>query len=183
MKFEDLMLDRAETVAEQAALLNNRLIALRRTNRQEIINTFDREEHRLEHVTWVGGVKFINDSKSCTPNATYYSFEKVKNELVWIAGGNNSKIDYSDLIGQISRRVNTLVCIGKDNRKLFETFSGIITDIVEEQDMEEAVMRAYYAAKNNDAGTVLLSTACEPDELYPNYQARGNEFKKAIAQL
>ena len=181
MRFEDLMLDRAETVAEQAAILNNKLIATRRANRQEIINGFDREEHRLEHVTWFGGVNFINDSKSCTPNATYYSFEAVKNELVWIAGGNDQNLNYMELIGHVSQRVKTLICIGKNNKKLFETFSGIVPNIQEEEDMEDAVRTAFYAAERGN--TVLLSTACECDELYPDYQTRGKAFKKAIAQL
>jgi len=183
MKFEDLMLDRAETVAAEAAFLKNKLIAVRRQNRQEIVNGFDREEHRLEHVTWFGGVNFINDSKSCSLNATYYSFETVKNNLVWIAGGNDQGVNYMELIGHISNRVKALVCIGKDNTKLIETFYDVIPKIHQERNMEDAVRRAFYAATEEQTNTVLLSTACHCDELYPDYQTRGKEFKRAIAQL
>ena len=214
MRFEDLMLDRAGTVAEEAAILKtNKLIELRRSNYKDILNRLgseensvenlvkldkekhsfedviksEREEHRLEHVTWYGGVNFINDSKSRTTNATYYSLETVNKNLVWIAGGDTQNVNYSELIGHVSKRVKTIVCIGKDNRKLIETFSGIVP-IKEAEDMESAVRTAYYEAvkaeyADETGKTVILSPACECDELYQDYQTRGTEFKRAIAQL
>lgn len=181
MRIEDLMIDRSQTVAEQAAILQNKLIAIRTSNRREIVSQFDKEEHRLEHVTQYQGVNFINDSRSCTVNATYYSFETIKNDVIWVAGGNDTEINYTELIGHVSQKVKTLVCIGENNQKLIETFSNYIESIYEEDEMEAAVRKAFYSAKRGDI--VLLSTGCACDKLYPDYKVRGTAFKKAIAQL
>jgi len=208
LKFEDLMTDRSETVAEEAALLENRMIAIRTANRREIVRQFDRlgkdekvkrlnledllgiaekvdafdkEEHRLEHVTQFRGVNFINDSKSCNVNATYFSLEKMKSEVVWIAGGNDVSVNYKELLISISQKVSTLICIGNDNRKLVETFIDYIPTVCERKNMESAVRTAFYSTQKG--ATVLLSPSCACDELYADYQTRGTAFKRAVAQL
>ena len=181
MKWQDLLIDKADTGAEQAAMLENRLISLRSANRQQMVSRFDKEEHRLEHVTHFQGVYFVDDSMACSVNATYYSFETIKSPVIWIAGGNDTHTNYMELIGHVSQKVKRLICIGNNNDKLVETFSKYIPEIQECKDMEDAVRIAFYAADRRNI--VLLSPACECDSLYPDYQTRGNTFKKAIAQL
>ena len=181
MKWEDLIMDKSQTVAEQAAILENKLVSIRNTNRQEIVSRFDKEEHRLEQVTQFQGVYFINDSMACSVNATYYTFETMQSPVVWIAGGNDTNANYMELIGYVSQKVKKLICIGNDNNRLAQAFSKYIPEIIECKDMEDAVRTAFYAAEKRNI--VLLSPACECDELYSDYQARGNAFKKAIAQL
>lgn len=181
MSFEDLMIDKSQTVAEEAAFLKNKLISVRTANRQEIVNRFDMDEHRLEHVTQFRGVNFINDSKACTSNATYYSFETLKSNIVWIAGGDDSLLNYTEIAGHVFNKVKALVCIGNNNQKLRESFFDYIQEIHEHKNMEDAVRAAFYAAERGD--TVLLSAGCECDELYSDYEERGTAFRKAIAQL
>ena len=205
LKFEDLMTDRSETIADEAISLVNRMIDIRTANRREIVkelgktekakrfdladllniveknDKFDKEEHRLEHVTQFRGVNFINDSKACNVNATYFSFEKMKSNVVWIAGGNDMSVNYRELLVSISQKVKTLICIGNDNRKLVETFIDYIPIIRERKNMEDAVRTAFYSTEKGS--TILLSPSCDCDELYPNYQSRGNAFKRAVAQL
>ena len=210
MRFEDLMVDVPQILAEQetATLLENKMISIRTANRREIVKQFDRfdkvektkkldladllamvekvdnfdkEEHRLEHVKQFQGVNFVNDSKACSVNATYFSMEKMKSDVVWIAGGNDISVNYRELLISISQKVKTLICIGKDNRKLVETFFDYIPTIREQKNMEDAVRTAFYSTQKG--ATVLLSPCCDCDELYANYQMRGTAFKKAIAQL
>jgi UDP-N-acetylmuramoylalanine--D-glutamate ligase len=47
--------------------------------------------------------------------------------------------------------------------------------------MEEAVQTAYYMGNNGDA--VLLSPGCPSFDLFENYEARGNAFRKAVKNL
>jgi len=210
MRFEDLMVDVPQIVAEQeiATQLEDRMIAIRTANRREIVKQFDRldkvektkkldladllglvekidkfdkEEHRLEYVKQFRGVNFINDSKACSVNATYFSLEKMKSDVVWIAGGNDVSVNYKELLISISPKVKTLICIGKNNQKLVETFFDYIPVIREQKNMEDAVRTAFYSTQKG--ATVLLSPSCDCDELYADYQMRGTAFKKAIAQL
>jgi UDP-N-acetylmuramoylalanine--D-glutamate ligase len=181
-KLEELMINHEQTIAEQAAILGSRLVAIRTANRQEIVNRFDTEDnHRMEQVTRFRGVYFIDDSRACSVNSTYYSLETIKSNIIWMAGGRDVDTNYLELIGYVSQKVKTLICIGKNNQKLIKTFQPYIADIHERQDMEDAVRAAFYSAEKGDV--VLLSAGCDCDELYANYQTRGNTFKKAIAQL
>ncbi|MDR0368620.1 MAG: hypothetical protein LBH82_05715 [Bacteroidales bacterium] len=181
MKWEDLLTDRSQTVAEQAAIQQNRLIAIRNTNRQEIVDRFDKEAHRLEQIALFQGVFFVDDSMACSVNATYYSFETINNPIIWLAGGNDENTNYLELIGPVSQKVKMLICIGQDNEKLAAAFFGYVPEIRACKNMEDAVQAAFNAAEKRDM--VLLSPACECDELYPDYQSRGDTFKKAVIKL
>jgi UDP-N-acetylmuramoylalanine--D-glutamate ligase len=182
MKFEDLMIDRSQAMAEQAEILENRLIAIRNRDRQQnAARVIEQDMHRREAVTRFQGVNFINDSKSESINATYFSLKTISNDIVWIAGGRDEQTNYRELADLVSQKVKALICIGKDNTRLIDAFADIVPLIYQCNDMEEAVRRAFYAAKQGD--TVLLSAASPCDNNFENYQERGNAFKKAIAQL
>jgi UDP-N-acetylmuramoylalanine--D-glutamate ligase len=103
------------------------------------------------------------------------------NDIVWIAGGKDELTNYQELVNLVSRRVKALICIGKDNSQLIKTFEPHIPLILQCRNMDEAVRKAFYAAEQGS--TVLLSTASPCDNSFEDYQARGNAFKKAIAQL
>ena len=47
--------------------------------------------------------------------------------------------------------------------------------------MEEAVKKAYELAKDGDV--VLLSPGCASWDMYPNFEARGLDFKENIYKL
>jgi len=47
--------------------------------------------------------------------------------------------------------------------------------------MEDAVFKAYHAAKPDDI--VLLSPACASFDMYNNYAQRGEDFCRAVANL
>ena len=181
MKWEDLIMNNSQTVADQAAILENKLVSIRNANRQEIVKRFDKEEHRLEQVTQYQGVYFVNDSMASSVNATYYTLETIQNQIIWIAGGNDMNTNYLELIAHVSQKVKKIICIGASNKKLIDAFSAYISDIETCTDMEDAVRIAFYAAEKRD--TILLSPACECDDLYADYQTKGNAFKKAISQL
>ena len=182
MKFEDLTVERPWAMVEQAEVLENRLVAIRNKDRvQNAQKMIEQDAHKREYVTRFRGVNFVDDSKSETVNATYFSLETVSSSIVWIAGGDDKQTNYEELSSPVSQRVKALVCIGKDNTCLMKTFKSQIPIIYQCGNMDEAVRKAFYAAKQGD--TVLLSTAAPCDNRFKNYLERGEAFKKAIAQL
>lgn len=54
-------------------------------------------------------------------------------------------------------------------------------EIVESNNMDEAVRSAYFLAAKGD--TVLLSPACASFDLFKNYEERGRKFKEAVRNL
>lgn len=56
-----------------------------------------------------------------------------------------------------------------------------INNISKVEDMEAAVKKAYEIAESGDV--VLLSPACASWDMYPNFEARGLDFKENIYKL
>ena len=52
---------------------------------------------------------------------------------------------------------------------------------IDNVNMEEAVKKAYELAKDGDV--VLLSPGCASWDMYPNFEARGLDFKENIYKL
>jgi UDP-N-acetylmuramoylalanine--D-glutamate ligase len=100
---------------------------------------------------------------------------------VWIVGGVDKGNDYSELLDLVKEKVKAIICLGVDNQKLIETFSGTIETIVEARSAMEAVAYGYRLAKKDE--TVLLSPACASFDLFENYEDRGNQFKEAVRSL
>jgi UDP-N-acetylmuramoylalanine--D-glutamate ligase len=176
MNIEELLVKQTQTVG---SINENNLVFVRNKNLQAILNRFDKEEHRLETVTKFQGITFINDAKATSINATYYSFETIKQKIIWITQGKN--IDYNELFDFISKKVKAIVCIGNENKKLIQTFSTVISTIYEKKNMEDAVFTAFYAAEPDD--TILFSPAYKNEDENENFKKLGLDFKNAIAQL
>ena len=100
---------------------------------------------------------------------------------VWIAGGQDKGNDYARLRDMARNKVKVLICMGVDNTKLVESFTGVIPFIYSTDSMEEAVAKAATVAKRGDA--VLLSPACASFDLFRNYEERGRMFKEQVLNI
>ena len=138
-------------------------------------------EHRLEMVTRVKGVDYINDSKATNVNSCWYALQSVNTPLVLILGGTDKGNDYSEIESLVKKKVHTLVFLGVDNSKLHEFFDGKVSFIEDAGSMEEAVAKAYNLAKKGD--TVLLSPCCASFDLFNSYEDRGERFKTCVRNL
>ena len=158
-----------------------RILEIRKEIVRESLEDFVNVEHRLEFVAKVHGIEFINDSKATNVNSTWFALESMENPTVWIVGGVDKGNDYSQLIDLVKEKVKAIICLGVDNKKLIETFSGVVDSIVEARSAMEAVAYGYRIAKKDE--TVLLSPACASFDLFENYEDRGNQFKDAVRAL
>ena len=169
------------TYNSMAAGLAGMVLNIRNEKIRESLSDFQGVEHRLEHFLKVHGIAFVNDSKATNVNSTWYALESLNRPIVWIAGGVDKGNDYESLKQVVEKKVKAIVCLGTDNKKMIRAFSDIVPDILETQDMKEAVRSAYYLAK--DGETVLLSPACASFDLFENYEDRGRQFKIAVREL
>jgi UDP-N-acetylmuramoylalanine--D-glutamate ligase len=182
MSIHDLALKgRHNTQNSLASGIASRILEIRKEVVRESLEDFVNVEHRLEFVAKVHGIEFINDSKATNVNSTWYALETMDKPTVWIVGGVDKGNDYSELLDLVKDKVKAIICLGLDNQKLMETFSGTVETIVEARSAMEAVAYGYRLAKKDE--TVLLSPACASFDLFDNYEDRGNQFKEAVRSL
>lgn len=143
------------------------------------IYTFSPVEHRLEPAGERDGVVWVNDSKATNVDSVWYALESMTRPVVWIAGGTDKGNDYAPLKDFARAKVRALVCMGVDNRKLVEEFTGVVPTVVSTSSLDEAMRTAAGLAREGD--TVLLSPACASFDLFKNYEQRGELFKKWVA--
>ncbi len=153
---------------------------------QEGLKNFSNAPHRMEEVSELNNVKFINDSKSTNIDSAFYALDSIKmpedqRRLVWIAGGVDKGNDYEKIKDLVTKKVKILICLGLDNKKIYQYFHNEVHVTIQTQQMNEAVEQAYDLCKPGD--TVLLSPACASFDLFKNYEERGDNFKKAVQKL
>lgn len=182
MSIHDLSLKgKHNTQNALAAGITSKLLEIRNESVRESLSDFKNVEHRLEFVAKVNGIEFINDSKATNVNSTWYALESMDKPTVWIVGGVDKGNDYDSLLPLVREKVKAIVCLGKDNAKIMEAFSGTVDVIAEAGSALEAVALSYRFAKKDD--TVLLSPACASFDLFENYEDRGTQFKAAVRSL
>jgi len=164
-----------------AAGIISRIFDIRKDVIKESLTDFQGVEHRLEFVTKVHGIEFINDSKATNVNSTWYALESMTHPVIWIVGGVDKGNDYSCLKSLVKTKVKAIVCLGADNDKLIKEFGALVPGIKEARSAEEAVQISY--ALGNQGDVVLLSPACASFDLFNNYEDRGMKFKRAVYDL
>ena len=182
MSIHDLALKgKHNTQNSLASGIASRILEIRKEVVRESLEDFVNVEHRLEFVAKVHGIEFINDSKATNVNSTWFALESMEQPTVWIVGGVDKGNDYSELTDLVRDKVKAIICLGVDNKKLIESFTGVVDTIVEARSAMEAVAYGYRLAKKDE--TVLLSPACASFDLFENYEDRGNQFKEAVRSL
>ena len=150
---------------------------------RETIRRFAPVEHRLEFVEEVGGIRFYNDSKATSVDATVKALEAFQDDagkVVLILGGRGKKAPYAPLASLVQSQVRELILIGEDA----ETIAAEIGEYVPSQkatDMQDAVDRSFRAAQPGDI--VLLAPACASFDMFESFEHRGQEFKREVQSL
>lgn len=164
-----------------AASMASEAVGIKKEHVRESLQTFQSLEHRMEPVSTIKGVEFINDSKATNVNSTWFALESMTKPTILILGGVDKGNDYSILMELVKEKVKAIVCMGTDNRKIHEAFGSVVSLMVNTASAAEAVQAAFHFATKGDV--VLLSPACASFDLFKNYEDRGNQFKQAVKNL
>jgi len=164
-----------------AAGIAGSVLGIRKEKIRDAVQTFESLEHRMEFVSTVRGVDFVNDSKATNVNSTWFALESMDKPTILILGGVDKGNDYSSMTELVKEKVKAIVCMGTDNRKIHEAFQTDVPVIVNTSTAREAVHAAFHLASKGDV--VLLSPACASFDLFKNYEDRGNQFKEAVREL
>lgn len=145
------------------------------------IRSFKAVPHRLELVGEIDGVKWINDSKATNVASTYYALESMDSPTILILGGTDKGNDYSEILPFVRQKVREIVCMGVDNSKIIDFFSGKVEAVHDTHSLSDAVECCKRVAREGE--TVLLSPCCASFDLFKNYEQRGDLFREAVRNL
>jgi UDP-N-acetylmuramoylalanine--D-glutamate ligase len=162
----------AAAVAEMAGVSLSQIAAA--------VRTFKAVEHRLEFVAEIGGVRFYNDSKATSVDATIKALDSFESGLWVILGGRDKGSDYTLLRGRLQRKARAALLIGSAAGKIAQDIEGA-TKLIEAGTLERAVAEAWKSAVPGD--TVLLAPACASFDQFRSYEHRGQVFKDLVSGL
>ena len=144
-------------------------------------------EHRMELVRELGGVKWYNDSIGTSPTRTIAGLKAFGQKIILIAGGYDKKIPYEPLAPYLCEKVSHLILMGATGPKIQQSleacpdYDGQHPALHWAESMEQAVQTADGLAGSGDI--VALSPASASFDLYPNFEKRGEHFKRLVAAL
>ncbi|MBD5142651.1 MAG: UDP-N-acetylmuramoyl-L-alanine--D-glutamate ligase [Ruminococcus sp.] len=153
----------------------------------QVAKNFGGVEHRIEFVREVNGVKYYNDSIATSPTRVLAGLRSFDQKIIVLAGGYDKKIPFEPMAETVCDRVKLLILMGVTADKIEKAVTSAKnyhpenTRILHVNSMEEAVATAHREAKSGDI--VTLSPACASFDWYPNFEVRGQHFKRLIKEL
>ena len=164
-----------------AAGIASNIAGIRKECIRKSLSDFPGVEHRLERVTTVRGVLYVNDSKATNVDACWYALESMTSPTVLIIGGKDKGNDYNEIKSLVQQKCRALVYLGADNSKLHAFFDGLGLPVRDTHSMNDCVAACYELAQPGD--TVLLSPCCASFDLFKNMEDRGEQFKTLVRNL
>jgi UDP-N-acetylmuramoylalanine--D-glutamate ligase len=151
---------------------------------REGLRDFAGVPHRLEQVSELGGVRFVNDSKATNVASAMVGLRAFDGGVHAIFGGSEKGEEYAPLLDPVRERCVACYLTGASADRLAEALAPAIGDGVELHrcaDLEDAVRRAAAAARPGEA--VLLSPACASFDAFESFEARGERFREIVGEL
>ncbi|HVN60103.1 MAG TPA: Mur ligase family protein [Gaiellaceae bacterium] len=146
----------------------------------EALATFPGVPHRLELVGQRGGVRYVNDSKATNVAAARRALAAYAGDPVHlILGGSPKGEDYTPLVAAIGPNVRGVYLIGETAAELAAALGD--RPSVRAGHLAAAVSLASAAAVEGDV--VLLSPACASFDQYDDFEQRGEDFRRLVANL
>jgi UDP-N-acetylmuramoylalanine--D-glutamate ligase len=167
-----------ENVLAAAAIA--RLLGVPAPSIRRSVQSFRGLEHRLEDVLRVRGVRFVNDSKATTVDATLKALASFDRPVVLILGGRGKGGDFSPLRAAVRKSVRSVVLVGEAADKIGQALGGGVP-VDRASNYREVVRAAFARAVRGDV--VLLAPACTSWDMFKNFEERGRTFKREVRRL
>ncbi|MDH3231243.1 MAG: UDP-N-acetylmuramoyl-L-alanine--D-glutamate ligase [Alphaproteobacteria bacterium] len=146
------------------------------------IRSFPGLPHRQQRIDKIDGISYINDSKATNAEAAARALACYE-DIYWIAGGRAKESDLSALDPYLSR-VRHAFLIGEAAGRIAGELRGRV-ETTTSGDLGTALRNARDAAlREGIAGAVvLLSPACASFDQFKDFEQRGIEFQRLVAEL
>jgi UDP-N-acetylmuramoylalanine--D-glutamate ligase len=162
-----------------AALLAALAVGCDRATLRDAVMSFHPMPHRLEPVTEIDGVLYVDDSKSTNPGSVVAALRAYSQKVVLIAGGRSKGTDFAEMGAVLRERARAVVLIGEAAGEIAAEAGDL--PAVRAESMDDAVVRAQELAQRGDI--VLLSPGCASFDMFQSAEDRGEKFVAAVRAL
>ncbi len=151
-----------------------------RTVARDAVKDFPGLPHRLQWVAEHNGVRYYNDSKSTTPDATRLALDAFPRATAHlVVGGSDKGMDLAPIGRAAANHAVRLYTVGETGDALADAAEAVRGCPVHRcGTVGEAVRQAAAAARPGEA--VVLSPGCASYDQFPNYAARGDHFVECV---
>ena len=149
----------------------------------DTIANFKGVEHRMELVAGIAGIRFYNDSKATSVDATLKALESLSEDdgkMILILGGRGKNAPYAPLAELIDRKVRALIVLGEDGDNI-ESQLEKFAPVKRVNSLQDAVSIGFELAVSGDS--ILLAPACASFDMFKSFEERGKVFKSEVAKL
>jgi UDP-N-acetylmuramoylalanine--D-glutamate ligase len=164
----------AATIAARAAGIDDVAIA-------QALRTFVGVPHRLELVRERGGVRWVNDSIATNTFAVRRGIAAYDAPVRLILGGRAKGEDFAPFAHELPERVRSIYLVGEAADELAAALDDAGRPYERVGTIAAAVESAAREAEPGDV--VLLSPACASYDQFRNFEERGEEFRRLVANL
>ena len=148
----------------------------------EKVKAFKGISHRLEFVSEIGGITFINDSKATNISSTIVAIKAMREPTTLILGGSDKGFEYDELFENFSPIIKNIVAVGETKDKIVKCAKKFnVINVYEAKTFKEAVFLSFSLANENE--TVLLSPAAASFDMFSNFEERGRVFVKIVREI
>jgi len=149
---------------------------------QSGLESFPGLAHRMEQVGRKGHVLFVNDSKATNADSTAKALASF-NDMFWIAGGRPKAGGITSL-AEFFPRIRKAYLVGEAADDFAKTLDGKVAYEMAGT-LDKALASAARDAETSDAAepAVLLSPACASFDQFPNFEVRGDTFRKLVREM
>ena len=144
------------------------------------LRTFRSIPHRVEPLREVGGVLWVNDSKSTNVTSTEVAVAAIERPFVLLLGGRHKGEPYTRLAPMLAGRCRAVIAYGEAKPIVVDDLRGKVR-VVEAGSFDDVLEKAAAEARPGDA--VLLSPACSSYDMFHNYEERGERFREAVEAM
>lgn len=164
-----------------AAIAAARVMGVSQAAIQAVIQNYKGLPHRLEFVRKKDGVYFFNDSKATNIQSVQASLNSFKRSpVILIAGGKDKNMEFAPLGPLVEQKVKLLILVGEAKEKINRSL-GDFAETYLVGTFEEAVLMSFQKSRNGDI--ILLSPGCSSQDMFRDFEERGDYFKKLVHQL
>jgi UDP-N-acetylmuramoylalanine--D-glutamate ligase len=146
------------------------------------LRSFPGLAHRMEQIGRKGKVLFVNDSKATNADSTAKALASFT-DMFWIAGGRPKAGGITSL-AEFFPRIRKAYLVGEAASDFAKTLDGRVAYEMAGT-LDKALASAARDAERSDAAepAVLLSPACASFDQFPNFEVRGDTFRKLVRAM